>query len=68
MALSPLPGGRSMAAVSTLGIIAFCFLWAFSLSCGNTSLMVELIKMVGGVFGGLLGGYGIGRMTKRKVK
>jgi len=34
------------AAVSTLGIIAFCFLWAFSLSCGNTSLMVELIKMV----------------------
>jgi hypothetical protein len=56
------------AAAGAGALIAFCFLWAYSLSYGDTTLMHELIKMIGSVVGGLLGGYGIGRMAKRKRK
>jgi hypothetical protein len=55
-----------MLALGILLLVAICFVWSISLFYGATSLVSDLIKMLGGLAGGLLGGYGIGRATRKK--
>jgi hypothetical protein len=50
------------------GLLAFVGLWFLSLAYGKPDLVLELIKWLGGLFGGLVGGYGLGGAGKRGAR
>ncbi len=55
-----------------LGLFAFIGLWIASLAYEKPDLVLELIKWLGGLFGGLVGGYGLrgagGNIGARKTR